>query len=102
MLSREFLRMDHPIATRVALLEQQSPGRLHCQQHDQNPTVPRQQYHRNGIGKPGDAHLPGQTNAPCINPALSVLRLSAYSGEGLSDWYAWLRHEHAACARAAA
>jgi hydrogenase nickel incorporation protein HypB len=48
-----------------------------------------------------DAEL-AVANALRVNPDLSVLRLSAYSGEGLSEWYGWLRNERAACARAAA
>ena len=32
-------------------------------------------------------------NALAINPKLKVFPVSAYSGEGLEDWYGWLRHE---------
>ena len=32
-------------------------------------------------------------NALTINPKLKVFPVSAYSGEGLEDWYGWLRHE---------
>jgi len=32
-------------------------------------------------------------NARAINPDVKVLPVSARTGEGLSDWYAWLRHE---------
>jgi hydrogenase nickel incorporation protein HypB len=28
-----------------------------------------------------------------INPGLAVLRVSARTGEGMSAWYEWLRHE---------
>jgi hydrogenase nickel incorporation protein HypB len=40
-------------------------------------------------------------NARAVNPDITVLRVSARSGEGLDTWYDWLRREHAA-ARAAA
>lgn len=30
-------------------------------------------------------------NARTVNPRLTVLPLSAYSGEGMDDWYAWLK-----------
>ena len=36
-------------------------------------------------------------NALAVNPRLHVFRLSAYTGEGLSLWYDWLRSELAAC-----
>jgi hydrogenase nickel incorporation protein HypB len=32
-------------------------------------------------------------NARTVNPRLTVLPLSAYSGEGMMDWYAWLKTE---------
>lgn len=32
-------------------------------------------------------------NALAVNPGLTVIRLSAYTGEGLPQWYAWLRSE---------
>ncbi len=32
-------------------------------------------------------------NALAINPKLKVFPVSAYSGEGLDDWYGWLRHK---------
>jgi hydrogenase nickel incorporation protein HypB len=35
-------------------------------------------------------------NALCVNPTLQVFRVSAYSGEGLPQWYGWLRSELAA------
>ena len=34
-------------------------------------------------------------NAAEVNPAISVLQLSARSGEGLEGWYVWLRREAA-------
>lgn len=34
-------------------------------------------------------------NACEVNPAISVLQLSARSGDGLDNWYAWLRREAA-------
>jgi len=34
-------------------------------------------------------------NATEVNPAISVLQLSARSGEGLEGWYVWLRREAA-------
>ncbi len=37
-----------------------------------------------------------------VNPQLSVLQLSARSGEGLAAWYAWLRAQHAELAKAVA
>jgi hydrogenase nickel incorporation protein HypB len=37
------------------------------------------------------------TNALTVNPRLQVLRISAYSGAGLPEWYGWLRRELAAC-----
>ena len=40
-------------------------------------------------------------NALHINPQLQILPLSAYSGEGMEQWYAWLRNERAARALAA-
>lgn len=40
-------------------------------------------------------------NALHINPQLQILLLSAYSGEGMEPWYAWLRNERAARALAA-
>jgi hydrogenase nickel incorporation protein HypB len=33
------------------------------------------------------------SNALAINPGLTVFRLSAYTGEGMDAWYAWLRRE---------
>jgi hydrogenase nickel incorporation protein HypB len=41
-------------------------------------------------------------NALRINPKLTVFGVSAYSGEGMATWYAWLKSETAARARAAA
>ena len=38
-------------------------------------------------------------NALAVNPRLNVFRLSAYSGDGLPQWYDWLKSELAACAR---
>ena len=38
-------------------------------------------------------------NALRINPQLQVLGVSAYSGEGMAGWYAWLRGESAAHAQ---
>jgi hydrogenase nickel incorporation protein HypB len=32
-------------------------------------------------------------NAREVNPDVSVLRLSARTGEGMEDWYDWLRRE---------
>ncbi|HZP13313.1 MAG TPA: hydrogenase nickel incorporation protein HypB [Nevskiaceae bacterium] len=32
-------------------------------------------------------------NALQVNPALTVLNVSAYSGEGMERWYAWIRSE---------
>ena len=26
-----------------------------------------------------------------VNPAIKVLQVSAFTGEGMSDWYQWLR-----------
>ncbi|HYH41880.1 MAG TPA: hydrogenase nickel incorporation protein HypB, partial [Burkholderiales bacterium] len=37
-------------------------------------------------------------NALEVNPALEVFQVSAYTGEGLECWYAWLRSELALCA----
>jgi hydrogenase nickel incorporation protein HypB len=37
-------------------------------------------------------------NAQSINPRLQVLRVSSYSGEGLSLWYDWLKKQLADCA----
>jgi hydrogenase nickel incorporation protein HypB len=39
------------------------------------------------------------TNAVSVNPRLVVFRLSAYSGEGLAQWYAWLKNELDICNR---
>jgi hydrogenase nickel incorporation protein HypB len=36
-------------------------------------------------------------NALAVNPQLRVFRISAYSGEGLPQWYGWLKYELAAC-----
>ena len=36
-------------------------------------------------------------NARSVNPQIEVFEVSAYSGEGLSRWYAWLEGELAAC-----
>jgi hydrogenase nickel incorporation protein HypB len=36
-------------------------------------------------------------NALAVNPRLHVFRLSAYTGEGLPQWYGWLKSELAAC-----
>jgi hydrogenase nickel incorporation protein HypB len=41
-------------------------------------------------------------NALRINPQLQVLGVSAYTGEGMADWYAWLRSASAAHGRVAA
>lgn len=40
-------------------------------------------------------------NAIMVNPRLKVFKLSAYSGEGLAQWYEWLKGELAACAEGA-
>jgi hydrogenase nickel incorporation protein HypB len=40
-------------------------------------------------------------NARKVNPGITVIQLSARTGEGLEAWYGWLRRE-AAAARAAA
>jgi hydrogenase nickel incorporation protein HypB len=40
-------------------------------------------------------------NARQVNPEIETLRLSARTGEGLDDWYRWLRGEAAATRRAA-
>ena len=37
-------------------------------------------------------------NAREVNPALEVFQVSAYSGDGLTQWYGWLKAELAACA----
>jgi len=37
-------------------------------------------------------------NALTVNPRLRVFRVSAYTGEGLPQWYGWLKSELAACA----
>jgi hydrogenase nickel incorporation protein HypB len=37
-------------------------------------------------------------NARTVNPRLTVLPLSAYSGEGMAQWYAWLKTALAATA----
>jgi hydrogenase nickel incorporation protein HypB len=36
-------------------------------------------------------------NALTVNPRLEVFRVSAYTGDGLPQWYAWLKGELAAC-----
>jgi hydrogenase nickel incorporation protein HypB len=36
-------------------------------------------------------------NALTVNPHLEVFRVSSYTGDGLPQWYAWLRGELAAC-----
>jgi len=36
-------------------------------------------------------------NALAVNRRLEVFRLSAFSGEGLPQWYGWLKSEFAAC-----
>ncbi len=41
-------------------------------------------------------------NALRINPQLQVLGVSAYTGEGMAGWYAWLRSASAAHGRVAA
>jgi hydrogenase nickel incorporation protein HypB len=41
-------------------------------------------------------------NALRINPQLTVLGVSAYSGEGMARWYTWLKSESAAHSRVAA
>jgi hydrogenase nickel incorporation protein HypB len=33
------------------------------------------------------------TNARTVNPDITVFQLSARTGEGLADWYGWLRRE---------
>jgi hydrogenase nickel incorporation protein HypB len=38
-------------------------------------------------------------NALVVNPRLKVFRLSAYTGEGLPQWYDWLKSELGACRR---
>jgi hydrogenase nickel incorporation protein HypB len=40
-------------------------------------------------------------NARAVNPDISVLSVSARSGEGLDAWYDWLRQELAAVRAAA-
>jgi hydrogenase nickel incorporation protein HypB len=35
-------------------------------------------------------------NAKAVNPDITVLRVSARTGEGLADWYDWIRSEAAA------
>jgi hydrogenase nickel incorporation protein HypB len=40
-------------------------------------------------------------NAARVNPDMSVLRLSARTGEGMSSWYDWLRREAQAAGEAA-
>jgi hydrogenase nickel incorporation protein HypB len=40
-------------------------------------------------------------NAREINPDMSVLRLSARTGEGMGQWYDWLRCEWMAASEAA-
>ena len=37
-------------------------------------------------------------NARQVNPQIQIFPLSAYSGDGLSAWYAWLKAEMASCA----
>ena len=37
-------------------------------------------------------------NAMTVNPKLTVFRLSAYTGEGLPQWYGWLKEQLAASA----
>jgi hydrogenase nickel incorporation protein HypB len=32
-------------------------------------------------------------NALAVNPRLTVFRLSAYTGQGLAEWYGWLKGE---------
>lgn len=32
-------------------------------------------------------------NALTVNPRLTVFRLSAYTGDGMTQWYDWLKHE---------
>ena len=39
-------------------------------------------------------------NALTVNPRLKVLEVSAYSGEGLPQWYEWLKSELALCVSA--
>ena len=41
-------------------------------------------------------------NALTVNPQLEIFELSAYSGEGMARWYAWLKAELAACVAGAA
>ena len=36
-------------------------------------------------------------NALAVNPQLRVFRVSAYSGEGLPQWYDWLKSGLASC-----
>lgn len=38
-------------------------------------------------------------NALIVNPGLTVFRLSAFSGDGLAQWYGWLKRELATPAR---
>jgi hydrogenase nickel incorporation protein HypB len=38
-------------------------------------------------------------NALTVNPRLKLFRVSAYTGDGLPQWYAWLKGELAACRR---
>ena len=42
-----------------------------------------------------------EANAREVNPGMSVLRLSARTGEGMSSWYDWLRREAKAASEAA-
>ncbi len=37
------------------------------------------------------------SNARAVNPALTIFPMSAYTGEGLQDWYDWLKAELATC-----
>jgi hypothetical protein len=40
-------------------------------------------------------------NARMINPEIKVLTVSARTGEGLGDWYGWLREQRVAAREAA-
>jgi len=42
-----------------------------------------------------------EANARRVNPGLTVVRVSARSGEGFDEWLGWIRRELAACDRAA-
>ena len=40
-------------------------------------------------------------NVAKINPAAAVLQLSARSGQGMTEWYDWLRNQFAAAQQSA-